>query len=130
MHQPRWLLLPLLKSTTHCLTVPRSTAWSPQIFSKHWWKSVCITFPAWRNSSTHLCLIIITSKSDTVLSDFPSPDICHKITKYKGRLVGRHNFNYHIINIHLWCCATTQHNKRHYFQSGPHIPCSNTLMYT
>ena len=37
-------LSPLLKRTTHCLTVFTSTVWSPQMFSKHRWMSLGATF--------------------------------------------------------------------------------------
>jgi len=35
---------PVLKCTTHCLTVIPSTVWSPEMFSKHWWMSVRAIF--------------------------------------------------------------------------------------
>ena len=51
------LLSPLLKHTTHCLTVLTSIVWSPLVFSKHWWMSSGAIFSAWQNSVTHLYLI-------------------------------------------------------------------------
>ena len=50
-------LLPLLKCTTHCLTVLTPTIWSPSVFSKRWWMSVGAIFSSWRNSVTRLCFI-------------------------------------------------------------------------
>ena len=47
------LLSPLLKWTTHHLTVHMSTVWSPLRFSKYQWTSVYAIFSVWRNPVTH-----------------------------------------------------------------------------
>jgi len=65
------LLLPWLKCTTYHLTMLTSTAWSPSVFSKHWWMSNgTIFFSAWKNSMPLLCTPC-TSKSNVILSDCP-----------------------------------------------------------
>ena len=64
------LLSPLLKHTTHCLTVLTSTDWSLSMFSKCQWMPF---FPQW---ATHLCCMH-TSMSDAILSDCLSAAISH-----------------------------------------------------
>ena len=107
---------PLLKHTTHCLTVFTSTVWSPWTFSKCWWMSEGAIFSTWRNSMTHLWFICI-SISDAVLSVCPSAAIWHVATKYKGILPGRFNIYCRITNFCLWCCGPTWSNRKHYFWS-------------
>ena len=77
------LLSPLLKHTTHYLTVFTSTVWFPAPFRKHQWKSMGVVFSTWRNSVIHLCFMC-TSMSAAIVSDCPSADICHTVTKYNG----------------------------------------------
>jgi len=50
-----WPLSPLLKCTTHRLSVLTSTVWSPGMLSKHWWMS--LGFSTWRNLIPSLCSI-------------------------------------------------------------------------
>ena len=47
-------LSPLLKYTTHHLTVLTFTVWSPWTFSKHWWVSMGAIFSTSRNWVPHL----------------------------------------------------------------------------
>ena len=61
-------LLPLLKCTTHHLTVHMSTVWSPQTFSKCQRMSMGAIFSTCRNSMTYLCSMC-PSVSDAILSD-------------------------------------------------------------
>jgi len=83
-------LAPLLKCTTHFLTVlhplfgllKRSAN-----ISEHQWVQF---FSAWRNSMTHHCFIR-TSILDTIVSDCPFPAICCTATKCNRILVGRFN---------------------------------------
>ena len=95
------LLSPLMKHTTHCLTVLTSTLWSPLMFSKHHWMSMgAIFFHMEEIRDTPL--LICTSMSDAIVSDCPSAVICHMATTFNGILVGRFNFYCHTTNIHLW----------------------------
>ena len=55
-------------------------------------------FSTWRNSVTHL----LTSMSDTILSDCSSAAICHTATKCKGIPTGRFSLYCHPTNICLW----------------------------
>ena len=66
------------KCTTHCLTVLKSTIWSPLTFTKHWWMSMGTIFSTWRKV-IYLCFIH-SSMSDTILSDCTSVAICHRAT--------------------------------------------------
>jgi len=47
------------------------------MFIRHQWVSVGAIFSVWRNSVTHLCFIL-TSMSDTIVSECPSAAICHE----------------------------------------------------
>ena len=81
-------LSPLLKYTTHCLTVLTPAIWSPYTLTKHGWMSVGAIFSTWRNSVSYFCFLW-TSVSDAVLSDCPSAVICHMAAKWNGILAGR-----------------------------------------
>ena len=94
-----------LKHTTHLLTVLTSTAWSPQMFNKHWWMPVGTIFSTWRNSISPLWFTW-TSTSETTVSDCPSlPSVAHH---QNGILEGRFNLYCHPTNIHLWHSEPTE----------------------
>jgi len=89
-------LLPLLKCTTHLLTVLTATVLSPNVSECQW----VPFFFTWRNSGTHLSFIL-TSMSDTIFSDCPSAAICCTATKCNGILVRRFNLCCYTANIYL-----------------------------
>ena len=99
-------LLPLLKHTTHCLSVLTSTVWFPEMFSKHQWMSVDAIFSSWRNSVTALCSIH-TSMSDTIQSDCPLVAVCHTPTECSGILVEMFSLYCHTTNTYLWLHGPT-----------------------
>ena len=107
LHRRKWLLSPLLKCTTYCLTVLTSTVWSPETFSKHQWMSMGAISSAWRNSITHLCFIH-NSMSDAILSDCSSVAVCHTAAKCNATLERRFNLCCHTTNIHFWWCGSTE----------------------
>ena len=79
------VIVPLLKCTTHHLTVLTSTLQLEDVgLHKHSASGdecqSAIFFSAWRNSAPHLCFIH-TSISDAILSSCPSAAICHTATK-------------------------------------------------
>ena len=67
-------LSPLLKNTTHHLTVLTFTVGSRETFSKCQWMSVGAIFSTWRNSMTYI-YFICTSRSRVMLTDCPL--CCH-----------------------------------------------------
>jgi len=93
-------LLSLLKCTTDHLTLLMSTPWSPQTHSKYLWMTAGEFFSARRNSVMDL-YFMLTSISNTILSDCPSAAICHTATKRKRILMGRFILYWHPTNIHL-----------------------------
>ena len=113
---PLWLL-PMLKHTIHNLTVLTATAGlhkcSSSIDECQW-----VPFLLHRGVPLHNCSIL-TSRSDTILSNCLSAAIHHMATKRNRMLVGRFKPFCHSTNICLWCCGQTSKNKRHYFQSSP-----------
>ena len=73
------LLSPLLKHTTHHLTVFTSTAWSPEMFSKRQWMSVGVIFFFFMENFNSTSLFHPHFHKDAILSDRPSAAIYHKI---------------------------------------------------
>ena len=88
------LLLPLLKCTTHYLTVLASTVWSSETFSRCQWISADAIFSTQRNSITHNCFSH-TSMSDVILSECLLSHICHTATRCNKMLLGRFNLYCH-----------------------------------
>ena len=63
--------------------------------------SMGVIFCTQKNLITHLCFIL-TSMSDTILSDCPSAAICCTATKCDRILAERFCLYCHSTNIHLW----------------------------
>jgi len=96
-------LLPLLKCTTHYLTVFTCTGWSPLTLSKCQQISVHAIVSAWKNSVIHFCFIQ-TSTSDVILSYCPYHAAIGSMSHSKvfnKILAGGFNLHCHISNIHL-----------------------------
>ena len=99
-------LSPLLKHSTHCLTVLTATVWSPSKFSNCQWMSTDTIFSPLRDSMTHLCFIH-SSMSEVILSDCPSTAILHMTSKYNDIKNTREKVHLycHTTNICLWHCG-------------------------
>jgi len=104
-------LLPLLKYTTHHLTVLWSAVSSSSRFSKHWWMSLVPFFCMEGFSDTLLVLMHFHVRCHSVRLPHHTAPICN------GILAGRFNHHCHPTNIHLWHCGLTSQNWRHYFWS-------------
>jgi len=106
---------PLLKCTTHCLTVLTSIVWSPYTFSKGWWMLIGATLSAWNNYT--LFLHMHTSMLDIILLYCTSATICCTVTKCNWELVKRFNLYYHATNS-WWPDIVGQHNKKRHFRTA------------
>ena len=106
-----------LKHTTHSLTVLTATVWSPEMFSKHQWMSVCAIFSTKRNSVLEFCLIH-TTMSEASAPLLPSVSWQQNITGYwqEGSTCAA-------IPAMSTSDVTGQENEigLHYFWSSPHM---------
>jgi hypothetical protein len=100
-------LSPLLKCTTHRLTVLTSTVSSLYTFSKQWeiQQHVSVSYALLCQTPFWLTALLLLSHDNQTYST----------------LVGRFNLYNTTINIRIRSYGLTQKNRRHYIRNAPHI---------
>jgi len=113
-------LSPLLKGTTHCLTVLTFTVLSPQIFSKHQWMSVGTFFFCMEESNSTPKLHTY-SKSDPICNTaplLPSDIQQQNVMGYWEE--GSTSTTIPRTSASQVVGKKKKERERHYFQSSPH----------
>jgi len=96
------LLSPLLKHTTHHLTVLTSSVLSPEIFSKYQWMSIAVIFFPHGGVQFHTFVSYVFPCQIPFCQTAPPTALCSMATKCNGILAGMFNLYCHTTNICLW----------------------------